>query len=114
MTGAERSVHIFLGSGGVGKTTLAASWAVAGALGGERVVVLTIDPARRLADAMGLTAADQATTQGRVKAVRNEPSLVEGPWGGQLWAAMLDPAETLTALLAEHGTAEQVERNGAA
>ena len=78
-------VTVCLGSGGVGKTTVAAALALALARRGERVVVLTIDPARRLADALGL--------QSRLG---NEPSLVRR-WddtGGELWATMLDPAET--------------------
>ncbi|TMA49654.1 MAG: ArsA family ATPase, partial [Deltaproteobacteria bacterium] len=47
-------VVIAAGSGGVGKTTVAASIALWGALGGRRTVVITIDPARRLADSLGL------------------------------------------------------------
>src|SRR5690606_35223692 len=44
------------GPGGVGKTSTAAALGVAGALAGRRVIVLTVDPARRLADALGLAA----------------------------------------------------------
>src|SRR5215510_13936994 len=52
---AAREVVVFCGSGGVGKTSVAAASAVTAAarLGG-RVLVLTIDPARRLADALGI------------------------------------------------------------
>ena len=109
MTLPDRPVLVCLGSGGVGKTTLAAAWGVAGALLGERVVVLTIDPARRLAGALGMGSGhrDEAE-QGQI--IGNEPTLVQGPWSGELWAAMLDPTETLTRLLTEHGTDEQVAR----
>lgn len=50
----SKSVLVCLGPGGVGKTTTAAALAIAGATLGLRVAVLTVDPARRLADAMGL------------------------------------------------------------
>src|SRR5690242_4728028 len=51
---ASHKVVICAGSGGVGKTTTAASIAVMAALAGRRVVVMTIDPAKRLANALGL------------------------------------------------------------
>lgn len=59
----SKSVLVCLGPGGVGKTTTAAALAIAGATLGLRVAVLTVDPARRLADAMGLkpTANDSGT-----------------------------------------------------
>lgn len=78
-------VYICCGAGGVGKTTASAALALRLAAGGSRVVVLTIDPARRLADALGVT-------------VGNEPSLVALPAAlearGTLHALMLDPKET--------------------
>ena len=51
---AERAVIICCGSGGVGKTTTSASIALAAAMRGKRAVVCTIDPARRLANSLGL------------------------------------------------------------
>src|SRR5436190_1048012 len=51
---AERRILVCVGSGGVGKTTTAASLGLAGARAGRRTLVLTIDPARRLAQALGL------------------------------------------------------------
>lgn len=83
---ASNKVVLCLGSGGVGKTTTSAALAIALAKQGERVVVLTIDPARRLAD-----------TLGRSGTLGNEPVRVDGPEtpvDGEVWAAMLDPAET--------------------
>jgi len=50
----EREVLLVCGPGGVGKTTTAASLAVRAAIDGRRVLVITVDPARRLADALGL------------------------------------------------------------
>lgn len=94
------AVQIYLGPGGVGKTTVAASAGIAAALAGRRAIVLTIDPARRLADTLGPSGAG----------LGNEPRLVDGPWPGELWAAMLDPAATLEALIRRHGGARQAER----
>ena len=51
---AERQVVIVCGTGGVGKTTTAAATALAAAEAGRRAVVVTIDPAKRLADALGI------------------------------------------------------------
>lgn len=98
-------VILCLGSGGVGKTTTAAALAVAAAQNGRRVVVLTIDPARRLADAMGLTGT------GGSKHLDNDARKVDGPWPGELWASMLDPGATFDDLIREHApTDEQAER----
>ena len=80
----DHKVLVCLGAGGVGKTTTAAALGIRAASLGRRVVVLTIDPARRLADAMGFAGQ-----------FGNEPALIPGPWKGRLWAAMLDPKETL-------------------
>ena len=103
------SVLLCLGPGGVGKTTMAAAAGVAGAVAGERVVVLTIDPAHRLADTLGLdrTAGHGLGGGGELG---NEPRLVAGPWPGELWAAMLDPDETLNDLVRRYGGAAQAER----
>jgi anion-transporting ArsA/GET3 family ATPase len=51
-----RRIAVCVGPGGVGKTTVAAAIALARALEGARVLVCTIDPARRLANALGLSA----------------------------------------------------------
>ncbi len=94
-------VTVCLGSGGVGKTTVAAALALAMAERGERVVVLTIDPARRLADALGLQ-----------DGLGNEPALVRR-WddtGGELWATMLDPAETFRNVVQTESTSDEQAR----
>ena len=77
---AERSIIICSGSGGVGKTTTAAVLAMEAARLGRRAVVVTIDPAKRLADALGL--GDLG--------IGNEPQKIEGGWPGELSAVMLD------------------------
>src|SRR6478672_8383963 len=73
-------IVVTCGSGGVGKTTTAAAMALWAADAGRKVAVLTIDPAKRLAQALGLAELD------------NDPRRVEIdlPAGGELWAMMLD------------------------
>ena len=90
-------VDICCGVGGTGKTTVSAALALAAAANGERVVVLTIDPARRLADALGLDA------------LGNEPHRVSLEATGTLDALMLDRKQTWDALVHEHATEETAE-----
>ena len=71
---------VVCGAGGVGKTTVSATLGLARATAGERVVVLTIDPAKRLADALGVTLAGDP-----------RPIEFEGVAPGHFNAAMLDP-----------------------
>ena len=95
------NVIVCCGSGGVGKTTIAAVIGLEAARRGRNVVVVTIDPARRLADALGL-----------VDGLAAEPQRVTDVDGdGQLWAMMLDTAATFDGLVKQHaGDDEQVER----
>ncbi|MBN2624220.1 MAG: ArsA family ATPase [Acidimicrobiales bacterium] len=96
---AERSIIVCCGSGGVGKTTTAAVMALEGARQGRKTVVVTIDPAKRLADALGLAG------------LTDTPSRIEGDWPGELWATMLDTKSTFDALVLKHAsTPEQGER----
>lgn len=96
------------GPGGVGKTTTAAALGLAAARAGRRVVVVTIDPARRLADALGVDAA-----------ASNEPHEVDGAVPGRgrgrgsFSALMLDAERTFDQLVVEHAgdAAEAVLRN---
>src|SRR3954453_13690004 len=78
---------ICAGSGGVGKTTTAAAVALGLAERGAKVAVVTIDPARRLANALGLDT------------LGNEPHLVELELEGELWAMMLDAKRTFDELI---------------
>ncbi|MDT4927869.1 MAG: hypothetical protein QOF92_736 [Pseudonocardiales bacterium] len=91
-------VVVTCGSGGVGKTTTAAAMALMGAEAGRRTVVLTIDPARRLAQSMGLTELD------------NTPREVKGVADGQLFAMMLDMKRTFDEVVLEHSTPERAEQ----
>ena len=84
-------VVICCGSGGVGKTTTAAALGLGAARRGERVLVLTIDPAKRLADALGL------------KEVGNVETRVPLPKiSGELSVAMLDTSASWDALVRRH------------
>lgn len=82
-------VVLATGPGGVGKTTSSAALAVRAAQSGKRVLVLTIDPARRLADALGVEL-DNAPRRVAM------PGL---PTHGELWALMLDPVKTFDELV---------------
>ena len=87
------------GSGGVGKTTTAAVLALEAARAGRRAVVVTIDPAKRLADALGL------------EGLTGTPTQIEGDWPGELWALMLDTKSTFDDLVvANAATPEQGQR----
>lgn len=85
-----QSHHIVLcgGTGGVGKTTTAAALGLLAAQSGRRTLVLTIDPARRLADAIGL------------EAIGNEPTVI--PEVPNLSIMMLSAADSMDALVARH------------
>jgi anion-transporting ArsA/GET3 family ATPase len=90
-----REICVVAGAGGVGKTTTSAAIALGAAAEGKKVAVLTIDPAKRLANALGLTA------------IGNEPHLVEGTEGdGELWAMMLDAKRTFDDLIAQYAPDE--------
>jgi len=104
---AGKRILICAGSGGVGKTTVSAALALGVAREGSRVLVLTIDPARRLARALGLDAAAGAD--------RGEPMLVDPArlraagvqMRGELWAMTLDVKRAFDELIAELAPDEQ-------
>ena len=91
----DQEVIVCTGSGGVGKTTTAAVIALEGARMGRKACVVTIDPAKRLADALGL------------EALSNSPTLIDGPWKGELWALMLDTKTTFDELVINNAESEE-------
>jgi anion-transporting ArsA/GET3 family ATPase len=100
---ADRDVRIIVccGSGGVGKTTTSAALGLRAAEQGRKVVVLTIDPARRLAQSMGLTELD------------NRPRSVVGvdqSQGGSLEAMMLDMKRTFDDVVESHATPDKARQ----
>lgn len=89
-------IIVCCGSGGVGKTTTAAAIGLRAAERGRKVVVMTIDPARRLAQSMGLTELD------------NTPRVVKGvTGGGELQAMMLDMKRTFDEVVLAHSEPER-------
>jgi len=93
------SILVCTGAGGVGKTTTAAALALRAAERGRHVCVLTIDPARRLAQAMGLTELD------------NTPRPVPGISGpGSLHAMMLDMKRTFDEVVEAHADPERAQQ----
>ena len=94
----ERRILVCVGSGGVGKTTTAATLALAAARRGKRTLVLTIDPARRLANSLGLASLGHEVQQVDPALVRrNAPSAV-----GELHAMMLDQKQAFDEVVARH------------
>ena len=98
-----REVAICAGSGGVGKTTTSAALAAGIAARGKKVAVLTIDPAKRLADSLGLKELENTPRQ-------VDPKLFESAgveMRGELWAMMLDAKATFDELVRKHAPDEE-------
>lgn len=99
----QRRVVLCVGCGGVGKTTVAAAVALAGARRGKRVLCLTIDPARRLANSLGL---DRMT--GEAQLVAPEVFQAAGlPVSGSLTVMMLDTKRTFDELVTRHASTSE-------
>jgi len=96
---ASKEIVIACGSGGVGKTTTAAAAAAMAAVRlGGKVLVVTVDPARRLADALGLDGignAEKRVDPSAFKSAGTRPR-------GELWAAMLDTKQSWDDLVRRH------------
>lgn len=116
-------IVVCCGSGGVGKTTTAAALGLRAAERGRKVVVLTIDPARRLAQSMGIDSLDNVPR--RVKGTEDRGPVADGdgdgagdgegaadggagrPSGGELHAMMLDMKRTFDEVVEAHADAER-------
>lgn len=101
-----RRVVVCAGAGGVGKTTIAAALALEAARRGLRVLCLTIDPAKRLADSLGMgrdMGAEHAISKARFSAAGLEIA-------GSLTVMMLDTKRTFDELIARHAPSPEVEQ----
>jgi len=101
---ATKEIVVACGPGGVGKTTTAAASALMAAVHhGSKVLVLTVDPAKRLANALGLDGignTEHLVPDSAFKAAGVKPR-------GELWAAMLDTKESWDSLIRQHAPDEQ-------
>ena len=90
-------IQVFVGTGGVGKTSVAAATALRAAIGGEKCLALTIDPAQRLRTALGITGNGF------------QEQLALDPFGakGELWAAQLDVAASLNRAVEQTASPKQ-------
>jgi anion-transporting ArsA/GET3 family ATPase len=91
----DKEICICAGPGGVGKTTTSAAIALGMAAEGKKAAVLTIDPAKRLANSLGLPE------------LGNEERRVEAEVSGELWAMMLDAKRTFDDLIERHAPDER-------
>jgi len=94
-----RRILLCVGSGGVGKTTAAAALGLAGARRGRRAAVLTIDPARRLKDALGIKALDGEPHRVPLERLKERPS-------GTLDAMLLDAKRTFDGLIRRYAPSD--------
>lgn len=99
-----RKILVCVGAGGVGKTTVSAALGVAAAAVGRRTLVLTVDPARRLANALGLESIAEHVQQIGIAAFAAEGCSVLAP----LDAAMLDVKGTFDRVVARHAPTQEV------
>jgi len=98
----RKEIVICAGAGGVGKTTTSAAIAMGMAAQGKKVVVLTIDPAKRLANSLGLRALGN-----EARKVHPDRFAEHGlEMQGELWAMMLDPKRTFDELIEKHAKDE--------
>jgi anion-transporting ArsA/GET3 family ATPase len=98
-------ILVCCGAGGVGKTTTAAAIGLRAAERGRNVVVLTVDPARRLAQSMGLTSLDNTP-----RLVRGVPVADSAESGGSLHAMMLDMKRTFDEIVEAHSDPDRAEQ----
>ena len=94
----ERRITVCVGSGGVGKTTTAAALALAAARRGKKALVLTIDPAKRLANSLGLAELGHSVQEVDPKLVGIGAPVA----GGRLFAMMLDQKQAFDEVVRSH------------
>lgn len=99
-----RRVIVCAGAGGVGKTTIAAALSLSAARRGLRVLCLTIDPARRLADSLGLQLRPGVEAEVSAELLAS----LGGVPAGSLSVAMLDPKQTFDELVTRHASSRVV------
>jgi anion-transporting ArsA/GET3 family ATPase len=106
-----KRVCVCAGSGGVGKTTTSAAIALGMAAAGAKVAVVTIDPANRLANALGLEQLENQPRRVAADRLASESLEIRG----ELWAMMLDPKRTFDELIdriaPDPGRAEEIKAN---
>ncbi len=101
---SSHRVVVAVGSGGVGKTTTAAALAMYAAMQGKKVLCLTIDPARRLANSLGLDAMTEDEQEVSAEIFAKHGLELKG----SLSAMMLDTKRTFDDLVTEHASSEEV------
>jgi anion-transporting ArsA/GET3 family ATPase len=106
-----KRVCVCAGSGGVGKTTTSAAIALGMAAAGAKVAVVTIDPANRLANALGLEQLENQPRRVAADRLASESLEIRG----ELWAMMLDPKRTFDELIdriaPDPGRAQEIKAN---
>lgn len=95
----SKEIIVCVGSGGVGKTTTSAVLALEQALRGKRVLVLTIDPARRLANSLGI---DELSDEAAQIPLERFTEVGLDPGDGELWAMMLDMKSSFDRVVRRH------------
>lgn len=95
----SKEIVVCVGSGGVGKTTTSAVIALNEALAGKRVLVLTIDPARRLANSLGI---DEISDEASQIPLERFTEVGLDPGHGELWAMMLDMKASFDRVVTRH------------
>jgi anion-transporting ArsA/GET3 family ATPase len=101
---ADRHILVCCGPGGVGKTTTAAAIALRAADQGRRVIVLTIDPAKRLAQSLGLDTLDNTPRLIEAKAFKGRKPR------GELWGMMLDMKRTFDEMILDMTSRDRAEK----
>ncbi len=95
----SKKMVVMLGSGGVGKTTLSSSLALLSAESGNKTMVMTIDPAKRLASALGMKASDSKSKK-KWQVTNDLP----------LYATMLEPKSTFDSMIQKYAPSEEIAK----